>query len=99
MYKKISALIITIALSTVLTVNTFAYSNMYQTDSNIPDFSEVTGATLTDKQYAFGSTIYYYSIPIATKAFDDYNKVNWFYEYINMLNTNGYKVYDSAFFC
>lgn len=98
MYKKISSLIMTIAFAAVLTVNTFAYSNMYSSNSNIPDFSEVTGATMTSKEYALGGTLYFYTTPITAVESGDFRCVNWLYEYASMLNENGYKVYDSTFF-
>lgn len=96
MYKKISALLITVALSTVLTANTFAYSNMYTTDSGIPDFSEVTGASALGKDYVFGGTIYYYILPTATDGFDS-GATNWVYNYSRLLVENGYIPYDNEY--
>lgn len=98
MYKRISALIMSIVFTAILTVNTFAYSNMYSSNSNIPDFSEVTGATMTSKEYALGGTLYLYDIPITDTASGDFRCVNWLYEYASILNENGYKVYKSTFF-
>lgn len=98
MYKKFLALIMTIVLSTALTVNTFAYSNMYSSNSNIPDFSEFTGATMTGKEYALNGTVYCYTTPITGVESGDMRSVNWFYNYIHELNKNGYIVYDTYFF-
>lgn len=67
-----------------LAANTFAYSTMYSSNSNIPDFSEVTNAELLGKFYESGANVYVYSLPVNS---------NLLYKYIDILNNNGYKVY------
>lgn len=64
MLKKLSAVILATAMTISFGVNTFAYSNMYSSNSNIPDFSEVTNAQLLRKNYDSGATVYLYSVPL-----------------------------------
>ena len=91
MLKKLSAVILATAMTISFGVNNFAYSNMYSTNSNIPDFSEVTNAQLLRKNYDSGATVYLYSVPLNGDP-------SWLYKYIKTLTDNGYEAYASDFF-
>ena len=91
MLKKLSAVILATVMTVSLGVNTFAYSNMYTSNSGIPDFSEAEGGEFVLKSYEAGFTKYLYTIPVN-------GNVGWFYSYLKLLKDNGYEVVASQYF-
>ena len=91
MLKKLSAVILATVMTISLGVNTFAYSNMYTSNSGIPDFSEAEGGEFVLKSYEAGSTKYLYTIP-------ENSNVGWLYSYLKLLKDNGYEVVATNYF-
>ncbi len=90
MLKKLVLLLSAMLLSLILTVNCFAYTNMYTPTSGIPDFTEVTGARLASKSYVGKSTLYIYNKNgMSQESFDRFVDILYANGYIYFYNTSG----------